>query len=197
MQEKNMPSDLFDQPPEKVHEGLGNDIEQWLLRADALHRAGEILYCNIGEPPTANPDIEEAWDWFSVHDIGRMLRGMALECLIKATWLAAGELLVENERFVGILGTKSHDLYGMYVVVCKKHKTLLNEEEKKLLARFSYAIISARYPISKSPRGNYPSAPTSRYKMQWNKWSHQEDSALFESLWSKLSDNLREYRTNA
>jgi hypothetical protein len=111
------------------------------------------------KPPTANPDIEEVWDWFSVHDIGRMLRGMALECLIKATWLAAGELLVENERFVGILGTKSHDLYGMYVIVCKKHKTLLNEEEKKLLARFSYAIISARYPISKSPRGNYPSAP--------------------------------------
>jgi hypothetical protein len=191
-----MCSDLLDQPPEKIHEAFGNDLEQWLLRAEALH-PGEILYGNIGEPPTAAGDIDEVWSWFSVHDIGRMLRGMALECLLKAMWLAAGELLVKNEHFVGIRGIKSHDLYGMYVIVCKKHKSLLNEEEKKPVARLSYAIVSARYPISKSSRGDYPSAPTSRNKVQWNKWSHHEDSALFESLWKKLWNNLLEYRTNA
>lgn len=192
-----MLSDLFDQSSNEIHESLGNDMEQWLLRADALHRAGELLYGRIGEPPDLRADVEEVWDWFSVHDIGRMLRGMALECLIKAMWLSRGEVLVKDEHYIGIPGAKDHDLYAMYVKSYLKNQAALNQEEKKLLSRFSFAIVSARYPISKSPRGNYPNAPTSPVKMQWNKCEHQRDSALFESLWGKLFVIVQEYSNDA
>ncbi len=171
------PLDLFDQSPEEIHVALGNDIEQWLLRADALHTSGEFLYERIGEPPTNGADIEEVWKWFSIHDVGRMLRGMALECLLKAMWLARGEVLVKDGRFIGIPGTKGHDLYAIYVNAVTNHQSALSEEEKKLLARLSFAIVSARYPISKSPGGNFPNAPTPRNKMQWNKCEHQKDSS--------------------
>ncbi|MDO9600565.1 MAG: hypothetical protein Q7J47_22830 [Azoarcus sp.] len=197
MPERSDPLDLFDQSPEEIHEALGNDTEQWLLRADALHRSGEFLYERIQEPPTNGADVLEVWSWFSIHDVGRMLRGMAFECLLKAMWLARGEVLVKDGRFIGIPGTKGHDLYAMYVNVVLNHRSALSEEEKKLLARLSFAIVSARYPVSKSPRGNYPSAPTSRNKMQWNKCEHEKDSALFELLWGKLSKILQEYRNEA
>lgn len=189
--------DLFDQTPEEYHEALGNDIEQWLLRAEDLHRSGELLYERIGSPPVHSANINDVWEWFSIHDIGRMLRGMALECLIKAMWLALGEVLVKDGRFVGIPQTKGHDLYAMYVNACPDHESVLSQEEKKLLARLSYAIVNARYPISKSPRGNYPSAPTSQNKMQWNKCEYEKDSTLFASLWSKLSETLQGFSNKA
>ena len=189
--------DLVDQFAEEIHEALGNDIEQWLLRAESLHSAGQLLYERIGEPPTPGADVEKVWTWFGVHDIGRMLRGMALECLLKAIWLARGEMLVKAGRFIGITGAKGHDLYAMYTAACLNHRVALNEEEKKLLTRLSFAIVSARYPILKSPNGDYPNAPTSRDKMQWNKCEYQKDSALFEALWHKLLGTLQEYRSKA
>lgn len=190
-----MSFDLFDQSREKIHEALGNDPEQWLLRADDLHRASEILYKNIGEPPCQG--LWEAWNWFSVHNIGRMLRGMALECLLKAMWLSQGEVLVKDKRFIEIPGVKNHDLYAMYVASCQEHRAALTEEEKKLLARLSYAIVSARYPIAKSPHGNYPSAPTSFNNMHWNKCKHDKDSILFRSLWNKLEAKVQKYSNGA
>jgi hypothetical protein len=189
--------DLFDQSPQEIHEALGNDTEQWLLKADALHRSGEFLYERIGEPPTHDADLEDVCNWFSVHNVGRMLRGMALECLLKAMWLTRGEVLVKDGRFIGIPGAKGHDLYAMYVSACFGHRSALSQEEKKLLARLSFAIVSARYPISKSSHGNYPSAPMLGNKMQWNKCEHQKDSSLFKSLWGKLSEILQEYSNEA
>lgn len=188
-----MARDLFDQPLEKIHEALGNDPGQWLLSATALNRAAEILYTNIGEPQVPTASAETAWQWFSMHNIGRMLRGMALECLLKAAWVARGGVLVENSRFIGIPGVKSHDLYAMFVAVCQDRQTVLTGEEKKLLARLAFAIASARYPIGKSPTGDFPSAPASRGKMQWNKCEHQTDADLFLSLWAKLEILVAEH----
>lgn len=186
MRKDPMSRDLFDQPIEEIHEALGNDSGQWALRADALHQSAEAIYSSIGEPPIGGADIEEVWHWFSIHDVGRMLRGMALECLLKAIWLVSGEVLVKNNQFVGIPRTSSHDLYGMLSVVCSRKKLSLTEDEKKLLARLSYAITSARYPIPKSPLGGYPSAPVAKGKMRWNRCLHSQDTELFQSLWIKL-----------
>jgi len=192
-----MSRDLFDQPIEEIYEALGNDPSQWALRADALYQSAEAVYSSIGEPPNGGADIEEVWHWFCIHDVGRMLRGMALECLLKAIWLVSGEVLVKNNKFVGIPGTNNHDLYGMLNVVCSRRKLSLNEDEKKLLARLSYAITSARYPISKSPLGRYPSAPTAKCKMRWNRCLHSEDTELFQSLWTKLRVIVDDHIKNA
>jgi hypothetical protein len=179
-------SDLFSQPLEAIYAAAGNDAEQWVLHAYALLRAGDMLYSTIGEPPPGTAGPEAVWDWFGVHNIGRMLRGMALECLLKAAWLRSGGRLVERKRFVGIPGTQGHDLYRMYVEVCKKRPIALNLQEKRLLARFSYAIVMARYPVAKSFGGGYPSAPTSRNKMKWNAWSHHADTKVWCSLRDKI-----------
>jgi hypothetical protein len=69
--------------------------------------------------------LEQAvWDWFSVQNVGRMLRGMGLECLLKAAWLRAGQVLFE-------------DLYSMYNEVNRCRRIVLDTEEKELLARLS------------------------------------------------------------
>lgn len=183
----SLPPDLFSQPDEVIYAAVGNDAGQWVLHARALLVAGEILYSSIGEPPPKTAGEEAVWDWFSVHDIGRMLRGMALECLLKAAWLRSGGRLVAQKRFVGIPGTQSHDLYRMYVEVCKKRPIALNLQEKKLLARFSFAITMARYPVAKSCGGGYPSAPTSKEKMRWKAWSHHADTKVWCSLLDKIS----------
>jgi hypothetical protein len=73
-----LPPDLFSQPREAIYAALGNDAGQWVLHADALLRAGDMLYRSIGEPPPRTAGEEAVWDWFSVHNIGRMLRGMHL-----------------------------------------------------------------------------------------------------------------------
>lgn len=185
--------DLFDRSPEEIHEALGNDTGMWLRRAEALYCSGEFLYEKIGEPPRNAANIEEVASWFDIHNVGRMLRGMALECLLKAMWLASGKMLVKNGRFIGIQGSKAHDLFAMYKKVVINPQFSLSEEEEQLLARFSYAIVSARYPIGKSPRGNYPSSPIPREKMMWNKCEYKKDTALFESLWANLVEILQKH----
>lgn len=106
--------------------------------------------------------------------------------MLKAAWLRSGGRLVHQKRFVGIPGTQGHDLYGMYVEMCKKRPIALNLQEKKLLARFSYAIVMARYPVAKSCGGGYPSAPTSKNKMRWNESSHHADIKIWHSLLGKM-----------
>jgi hypothetical protein len=190
--EKLVLEDLFNQPAETIHEALGNDPEQWKLKAESLCQAASLLYQSIGEPPQDPKDPKLILEWFNLHDIGRMLRGMALECLLKAIWLAHGELLVKDGGFVGIPKTKSHDLYAMYLASFSRRKPKLSKQEVELLARLSFAITSARYPISKSPKGDYPSAPKARHKMYWNKCEHNLDTKLFETLWEKLEVALYE-----
>jgi hypothetical protein len=163
----------------KLHEALGNDPDPWFIRAVDLLRAAEILYDNIGQPPAPS-------EWFSLHNIGRMLRGMGLECLLKSAWLRAGNVLFKNGDFVEIPETKSHDLYSMYKKVTKKRRIILNPEEKELLARLSYAIVGARYPVPKSPGRGYPTAPKPKTKMYWNKCEHEKDTEVFRSMLTKF-----------
>lgn len=183
---KTVAADLFDQPFEVIHATMGNDPNQWLLHADALLVAAEIVYTKIGKPPASTHGIEAAWGWFSVHDVARMLRGMALECLLKAAWLHCGERLFDKNRFVGIQGKQGHDLYGIYTEVCKKRPIALNMQEKKLLARFAFAIVMARYPVAKSSNGCHPSAPVAKTKMSWCAWSHDADTKVWRSLLRKI-----------
>lgn len=182
--------EIFGEPPEVAHEAMGNDAEQWVQQACALREAAEHVCAGVGEPPSSDAGIDCIWTWVSVYDVGRMLRGMGLECLIKALWLADGGVLVRGGSFVNVPNAGPHDLYGMLNQISAAAAPNLTVEEEKQLARFSFAINSARYPISKSPGGGYPGAPAKRSKIQWNRMLLEEDTTLFASTWAKISQAI-------
>lgn len=187
-----MTEDLFGQSVETIHETLGNDPTEWLRRANSLSQSAKILYRNI-EPPTEELDDPNlVLKWFDLYNIGRMIRGMALECFLKAIWLFRGNLLVIDGKFVNIPQTKNHDLYGMYLACFPENTSLLSQEEKELLSRFSFSISSARYPISKSPKGDYPKAPTAVHKMYWNRVS-EDDEKSYWTILEKILQVLKKY----
>jgi hypothetical protein len=73
-----------------------------------------------------------------------MLRGMAIECLLKALWVKQGNNIVENGKLIGVKNAGDHNLVQLSVAVA----LAINNEEKKMLERLSnYITHIGRYPI--------------------------------------------------
>jgi hypothetical protein len=178
-----MPDDIFDLPPQQLFDRIGNDCDFWLFRTDGLLSASETLNSSCGDPPKP-PD--DPWHYMKIHMVVKMLRGMALECLLKAIWLKTGGRLTNKGKYRGILGTKDHDLYSLATKVSENIELGLTTQEKKILSRLSFAITYGRYPIQKSVTGRKPSTPKTDEMIKWNKWEIPKDDELFESIVGKL-----------
>ncbi len=185
-----MEDDIFSLPPQKCFDAIGNDASSWLTTSDSLLASAEILYKHIGEPPKPPNTPEDVWEWFRVHDVARMLRGMAVECLLKAIWIKSGGILAKDGKYKTIPGTKNHDLYSTVIKVSEKRPLHLNDEELKLLSRLSFSIISGRYPIQKSFSGSYPSSPNDSDIIRWNKWEYPKDENIFQTIAKKMKNIL-------
>jgi len=178
-----MADDIFDLPPQQLFDRLGNDWDLWLSQTDALLSASEILNISCGNPPKP-PD--DPWDFIKIHSVVKMLRGMAIECLLKAIWLKTGGTLTNNKgKYRTIPGTKDHDLYSLATKVSENTELGLTTEEMKILSRLSFAITSGRYPIQKSLTAR-PSTPNTDEIIKWNKWEIPKDDEQFESIVDKL-----------
>jgi hypothetical protein len=184
--------DIFDLSPQALFDKHGNDWNSWLSRTDALLSASELLNTNCGNPPKpksdppSDRDYIEAWDYIKIHIVVKMLRGMTIECLLKAIWLKGGGILAHKGKYRTIPGTKDHDLYSLITKVSEKTELGLTNEEMKILSRLSFAITSGRYPIQKSVTGRNPSTPKMNEKIKWNKWAIPKDDKLFGSIVAKL-----------
>ncbi len=187
--------DIFDLPPQELFDKVGNDWHFWLSKTDALLSASELLNINCGNPPKPSDepwDDTKAWDYIKIHMVVKMLRGMAIECLLKAIWLKGGGTLVHKGVYRTIPGTKDHDLYSLATKVSESTELGLAVEEMKILSRLSFAITSGRYPIQKSLTGRKPSTPKMNEMIKWHKWEIPKDDELFESIVGKLMSSFDE-----
>ncbi len=169
------------------HEKVGNDARNWCISAEGLLASARVLKaehdtfkwddCEQTEPQPA-PDAA------IVMPTLLMLRGMALECLFKALWLAQGNTLVAEGNYQGVPTVGQHDLAGLAV----KSNFPISEHESYLLVRLSDFITHfGRYPITrrgvdhmrfvKDPDGGGGVTGT---------WNYGRDELLFTELVTRL-----------
>jgi hypothetical protein len=130
------PKEIWDEQ----HQLLGRDTVVWVMRADELFAAFELLaardVCTPGELP-------------EVDGVAYMIAGFAVEVLMKA-------LIIQKESGVDSKGQfqlKNHDLLKL----ADRAGLTISDDEKRLLERLQeYAIWAGRYPI---PLASEPMRP--------------------------------------
>jgi len=173
---------------EKFHERAGNLTAAWRSVADSLLAAAQVLRERSEplDPGSHAPGAPVPPDG-RLGAVELMLKGMAVECLLKALWLKQGNKLVEAGQYSGVPGAGEHDLPQLASVV----KFTVDVKEKGLLRRLSHFIqYGGRYPVPKddaklrltpTPGGGKASATT---------WATPGDDQLFDSLVSCLDTSL-------
>lgn len=168
---------------QELFELIGNDPAIWARRAEALLTSADVLDAQYSKVP--KDDLDAFWEFFKLHTVAMMLKGMAIECFLKSTWIARVSPLVIEGKFRSIPGTKDHDLLSL-VTALKEHVNLdLSREELELLALLSHAITSGRYPITRSLSAR-PTKPDWVEPMKWCKWEIPADDIRFASIVSRL-----------
>jgi len=176
-----------------LHTRAGNFFASWRLAADDLLIASQVLKeraesFDRNSLAAGDPIPPEG----RLGAVELMLKGMAIECLLKALWLKLGNTLVKDGRYVGVRGAADHDLPQL----ASAAKLAINDLETDLLRRLSHFIrYGGRYPVPKdaselmltrSPRGGAAAATV---------WSSPSDGKLFDALVSRLSSLLEECAT--
>jgi hypothetical protein len=156
----------------------------WQISADELLAASQVLRergesfdrgsLAVGDPVPPSGRLGA---------VELMLRGMAVECLLKALWLEQGNALVDSGHYLGVPGAGSHDLPQLASVAA----FTLRVHEKDLLRRLSHFIeYGGRYPVprdssklmlTRTPGGGRVAATT---------WSTPSDNELFDALVLRL-----------
>jgi len=149
----NLPDNVS---PQELFESSGNDPALWASRAEALLTSAHVLDAQYAEVP--KDDLDLFWKFFKLHTVAMMLKGMAIECLLKSIWIAHVSSLVVNGKFHSISGTRDHDLLSLVTAIGNHVDLSLLEEEMELLAVLSFAITSGRYPVEKGFNAR-PTAP--------------------------------------
>ena len=171
----------------EAYDHIGNMPVAWLREARIL----QVCSANLAKDcPVLNGTwIDRDWDGvLPVESFGvvQMLRGMALECLLKGLWLKAGGTLASDGLYRKIPDTRDHDLVSVSTAVSSKSHLEITAPERDLLRRLSVAISSGRYPIPKNwetqkfkhlPRGEFHSGLL---------WRLPSDEATYVKLTDKL-----------
>jgi len=175
----------------ELYDQVGNAALAWILKARALFSSADLLWDHYkAMPRKKKPNELEAAYIFDMSNIVRMLRGMGMECLLKAIWLRQGnELMKDGTMIRRSLNTKAHDLYAMAERVCVPGAITLSEDEGHVLVRLAFGIETGRYPTT-THVGKTPSMPSKKtvYLHRWD----AEDEIVFQGLVRKLMDRLGE-----
>lgn len=129
-----------------------------------------------------------------------MLKAMAIECLIKAVWVASGREIASEGKIQRLPDAGWHELHQMGEKLTQEGLIRLKEEETHLLHRLARWIPAGRYPVFKKdgvtvPRlRNKDGTPTQVTGLSWG----TKDEPVFRSIVGKLvvsyvrhdSDNL-------
>ena len=113
---------------------VGNDHNAWALSAEDLLAASRLL-----RKLRSTFDIESLGVGDAIPDEGRvhptdlMLRGFAVECLLKALWVKRGGTVCVDGRYEGVKGANDHNL----VQLCDANGLSFNGAERDVLKRLS------------------------------------------------------------
>lgn len=176
-------------------ERVGNSPDAWQSVASNLLFASQVLTerCDVPEPSA--PVVPAQYSNLTrLGAVELMLRGMAIECLLKALWLKQGKFFVEEGEFARVPKVGSHNLLELAEAVSlwptDIESTPLEGLEKDLLIRLSHFIECGRYPIpmnsdklllTKRPKGGKSSKST---------WSPHSDNPLFDKLVLRVTEFL-------
>ena len=174
----------------KIHfERAGNSADAWASVAENLCFAAQVLLEKSDEAETLAPDQEvtQLSNRARLGAIELMLKGMAMECLLKALWVKQGNLFVQAGDFEPVFGAGAHDLRQLAQAV----SISTTPHESDLLGRLSHFIeYGGRYPIpKKSMKLGFISSPSGG-KASPMTWTTPTDNVLFEGLVSKITELL-------
>jgi hypothetical protein len=139
-------------PLDLIHEGSGNNTLAWWTSADTLLSSAEVLY------PTSLPTTTSVGTLMDVRSsVYGMLIGFAIECFLKARWIAAGNPIVKNGRMVDIPGAGDHQL----VQLADATEYRLTKQQRDVLGRLTALVLFVgRYPIPRTAEGLKPQRTT-------------------------------------
>lgn len=137
---------LSDDRQIKDFDDVGNNHYSWALSAHDLLAASRLL-----RKQKAAFDIESVAvgaaipDEGSIHRADLLLRGFAVECLLKALWVKQGGVICTDGKYKGIKGVGNHNLCQL----CDVNNLLFSIDQRDVLDRLSIFITSVgRYPIA-------------------------------------------------
>lgn len=169
----------------ELYDDVGNDPISWVITAEALLQSADILKESHGENSGGSADAAQALHRMNMQQVFVMLRGMGVECLLKAAWCKNVKPLAAGGAYQKPVSANPHDLVLLERGLDEKIKTGLSLAERMVLARMSKQIVAGRYPIGtkvKQPL-SLPPGGGSPFLMRWT----DEDEQMFRSLVEKLA----------
>ena len=171
---------------QRQFEQAGNSPDAWQSVANNLLAAANLLIDRsrtaclpLSEGLGAAPDPAR----WQLPPVAFMLRGMAVECLLKSFWLSGGPPFIVEGKFRPVPGAKHHNLLAL-ASTCE---FTVDPVESNLLQRLSHFVqYGGRYPVPKdaqklnlllTPDGGFASAAT---------WSSPSDDVAFDALVLRL-----------
>lgn len=126
---------------------VGNDHIAWVLSAEDLLAASRSLRKLRNAFDIESIGVGDAIpDEGRIHPADLMLRGFAVECLLKALWVLRGGKICVDGKYVGVKGAGDHNL----IQLCDANKLSFTEPKRDVLKRLSIFMTSVgRYPIPK------------------------------------------------
>jgi hypothetical protein len=163
-----------------------NDFEQWLLRAEDLHTASDVLREKFA-PLEFDVENDLAGAVRNLKYVGlifpsAMLQGFAIEAFLKAYWLVQGNSLAKDGHYSIPSSTRdNHNLSA----IADGFGFSLSTDEREVLSRLSLLVSSyGRYPITRRWEDN-PLKPDKRgipHHLSWSDGDHAVAVAIIEHL---------------
>jgi len=161
----------------------------WEMAADELLLAVRVLRTIRQTVDTSQLKVGDVLPGDArLHPPELMLRGMAVENLMKAVWLKRGNQLVTSGSYLGVPGAAEHNLLQLADVL----QLSLTPDERHLLKRLSHFIeYAGRYPIPKRADKLRLEAVPGGGRSVSTYWVTPSDELLFESVLGTLKKELQ------
>jgi hypothetical protein len=129
--------------PDSSHELLGNAWWAWMVWVFTLEETAECIGQNYSHIKRSGEVVMPL-----ALCVRAMLLGYAIECALKGLWVKSGHKIVAVGKYVGVAGTKDHDLTQLARAVGFSPTAA----EANVLRRLSkFVRFAGRYPVSRTP----------------------------------------------
>jgi hypothetical protein len=179
---------LPDDVQKKIYDDTVNDPMAWLLTADnnliAADKIDDAKEAALKAPRAIEHIMRTTW-------VSLMLRAFAIECLLKAIHVKAGNALGTGGKMTSGFPGK-HDLVAMWEALNLPPLTPARRSVLTKLTAISTSI--GRFPVAINSTRDNPS-PGTLVRMQWHTGESQVVAELVNDLKSRLPASIQPYPT--